>query len=81
MGTSSDLGQPFCPRQKKWGLDWEESRLSRYDIRAEVALPPSITVIVTVKHFGYWICNVSLNRINSKQKYVHLEYFEGDRSA
>ena len=35
VGASSDLGQPFCPRQKCWGLGWEESRLSRYDIRAE----------------------------------------------
>ena len=49
MGASSDLGQPFRPREKKWGLGWEESRLSRYDIRAERALPPSINVIVRVK--------------------------------
>ena len=48
MGASSDLGQPFSPRKKRWGLGWEENRLSRYDIRAEGALPPSITVIVRV---------------------------------
>ena len=45
MGISSDLGQPFHPRQKRWGLPWKNSRLSRYDIRIEEALPPSITVI------------------------------------
>ena len=46
---------------------WDgRSRLSRYDIRAEGALPPSITVIARVKKLGYWICNVSLRRINFK---------------
>ena len=53
-------------RQKGWGLGWEENRFSRYDIRAEGALPPSITVIARGKILGYWICNVSLRRINSK---------------
>ena len=43
MGASSDLGQPFRPRQKSWGLGWEESSLSRYDFHAEGALLPSIT--------------------------------------
>ena len=32
-------------KNKRWGLGWEESRLSHNDIRAEGALPPSITVI------------------------------------
>ena len=32
MGTSSDLGQPFRPRQKRWDLGWEESKLCLYDI-------------------------------------------------
>ena len=45
MGASSDLGQPFRPRQKQLGLDWGKNRLSRYDIRTEGALPLSITVI------------------------------------
>ena len=49
MGANSDLGQPFRSRQKRWGLGWEESRLSRYDIHAERALLPSKTVIVRVK--------------------------------
>ena len=40
VGTSSDLGRPFRPWQKRWGLGWEESRFSRYDIHAEGALPP-----------------------------------------
>ena len=88
MGASSDLVQPFCPRQKnKWV--WLGS-----DIRTEGALPLSITVIAKVnkttnkkqinkktKTTGYWICNVSLVRINSKQKYVRFEILEGDRSA
>ena len=35
---------PFVqdPQKCSWGLGWEESRLSRYDIRAEGALPHSI---------------------------------------
>ena len=63
MGASSDLGQPFCPRPKSWGLGWEESRLSRYDICAEGELPPNITDSKNEK-LVYWICNVSLRRIN-----------------
>ena len=39
---------PFIQDKKVWGLGWEESRLSCYDIRAEGALPPSKTVIVRV---------------------------------
>ena len=42
VGPNSDLGQPFRSRQK------EEGRLFHYDIRAERALPPSITVIARV---------------------------------
>ena len=45
VGASSDLGQTFRPRQKHLGFGWEESRLSHYDICAEGALLPSITVI------------------------------------
>ena len=48
VGASSDLGQPFHPGQKSWGLGWEESSLSHNDIHAEGALPPSTTVIVRV---------------------------------
>ena len=66
VGASSDLGQPFRPRQKRWVWIWEENRLSGYDIRADGALPPSITVIAGVENLGYWICNVSLKRVNSK---------------
>ena len=50
MGASSDLGQPFRPRQKKQGLGWEKNRLSRYDTHAEVL--PSITVVMRVKIWG-----------------------------
>ena len=53
--ASSDLGRPFRPRQKRWGLCWEKSKLSRYDRRAKEALPPSITVIRRV----IFICNHS----------------------
>ena len=62
VGASSDQDQPFHQRQKMLG--WEENRLSRYDIRAEGALPPSITVIAIFKNRDYWICNVSLKKIN-----------------
>ena len=34
----------YCPRQKSWGLGWE-------DIRFEEALPPSITVIARGFYF------------------------------
>ena len=37
------LGFFFRPRQKSWDLGWEESRLSRYGIRAEGAPPPNIS--------------------------------------
>ena len=53
MGASSDLGQPFRPKQNGSSLGWEESRLSRYDILAEGALLPSITVITRVKKNGF----------------------------
>ena len=33
-------------------LGWDESRFSHYDIRADGALPPSITVIARVKHLA-----------------------------
>ena len=36
VGASSNLGQLFLPRQKHWGLGWEERRLSRY-IRTVIA--------------------------------------------
>ena len=48
MGASSDLGQPFRPRQKCLDLGWEVSRLSPYAIHAEGALLPRITVIVRI---------------------------------
>ena len=55
VDASSDMGQPFRPRQKGWG------RLSRYDIRAEGALPPSINCnseSKKKKKMDYWIYNV-----------------------
>ena len=58
MGTSSDLGHPFRSRQRSWGLGWEENMLSCYDIRAEGALPPSITVIARVLFTKeFWFSN------------------------
>ena len=66
VGACSNLGQPFRPKQKQLDLDWTKNRLSRYDIRAEGALPPSITLITRSKQICFWICNVSLKRINSK---------------
>ena len=56
MGASSDMGQPFRPRQKSWGLGWEESRLSRYDIRAEGALPPSMIARVG---YNIYVCELA----------------------
>ena len=62
----------------KQGLGWGKTRLSRYDIRAEGALPPSITVIARLHFWGDWICNVSLKRINSKiYIYALLIFNEG----
>ena len=55
-------------KQTKIGFGLGGNRLCRYDIRAEGALPPSITMIARQKMFGYW-------------KYVRLEYFKGDCSA
>ena len=51
MGASPHLGQPFRPNQKGWGLGWEKNKLSRYEIRAGCALPPSITVTTRVAPF------------------------------
>ena len=81
MGASFDLGQPFT-RQKSWGLGWGKNRLSHYNIHTEGALPPSVTVITRLKHLDYWICYVSLTRINSKIEICVLWIFnEGDYSA
>ena len=63
MGASSDLCQPFRPR-KKVGLGWRKNRLSRYDIRAEGALPLSISVIARLKYLGYGIRNELLMKVN-----------------
>ena len=56
VGASSDLGQSFRPRQKRFGVGWGvgvgEKRLSRSDIRADEELPPSITVIAKLKNSG-----------------------------
>ena len=45
---------PLSPRTKKlkWVCVLEESRLYRYNIRAEGTLPPSITVIARVKNIA-----------------------------
>ena len=50
VDASSDLG--FALSSNKLGLGWGENRLSRYDIRAEGALPHSITVIARLKKIG-----------------------------
>ena len=52
VGARSDLGQPFHPRQKSLVCVGGKNRLSRYDIQAEGALPPSITVIARLKNLG-----------------------------
>ena len=79
MGAISDLDQPFRPRQNSLGLGWDENRFSRYDICAEGALPPSITMIARLKYLGYWICNISLRRINFKIEICALRmFYEGD---
>ena len=39
---------PFVQDKNKKGLGREDNMLSRYDIRAEGALPPSITVIARI---------------------------------
>ena len=75
MGANSDLGQPFRPRQKRWSLGSEESRLSRYDIRAEGALPPSITVIARLNSFSaIGFAMFLLRELISKYKYVCFEF-------
>ena len=43
VGGISDMGQPFRPRLKCWGLGWVENRLSYYNIHAEGALSSAIT--------------------------------------
>ena len=43
---------------KSVGLGWDENRVSHYNIRAEGALPPSMTVIERMVNLGYGICNV-----------------------
>ena len=80
VNAVSGLGQPFHPRQKKLG--WGKNRLFRYDIHTEGALPPSITNSEIKKHLDYWICNVSLKRINFKiEIYMRFEFNEGDCNA
>ena len=66
VGASSDLGQSFLPRQKRLDLGWGKNRLSRYDIRAEGALPPSITVIARLKKFAMFLLRELL------PKYKHM---------
>ena len=51
MGALSHLGKPFFPWQKSWNLGWDENRFSYYNICAEGALLPSITVLVRHKWF------------------------------
>ena len=75
MGASSDMGHPFRPRQKQLGLGWGKNRLSRYDIRAEGALPPSITVIARVKNRAIGFAMFLLRELIPKYKYVRFEYF------
>ena len=58
LAASSDLGQPFRPRQKSWSLGWGKNRLYRYATRVEGALPPSITVTARLDYLDYLICNV-----------------------
>ena len=61
VGASSDLAQPFRPRQKLFVLGGEKSRLSRYDIRAEGALPPGITVITKRTGIRFLGCRYGLS--------------------
>ena len=70
MGASSDLGQP---KTKKLG--WGKNRLSRY-IRAEGALPLSITVIARLIIWGaIGFAMFVLQELIPKYKYVCFEFF------
>ena len=58
--------------KKKLGYGWGKNRLSCYNICAE-ALLSRIIVIARLKCLGYWICNVSLKRMNSE---ISIFFFE-----
>ena len=63
---------PFVQDKKKLGFGLGGERLSRYDIRADGALPPSITVIARVK---MWATVCILSIINSKIEICPFEFF------
>ena len=59
MGARFDLGQPFRQGQKSWVRIKEGGALSRYNIRAEGALPSNLTVILIARfkknlHYRKW---------------------------
>ena len=78
MSASSDPGQSFRPKQKETlGLGWEKSRLSRYlyDIRAEGALPPSITNSEIKQCWAIGFAMFLLRDLIPKYKYMRSEFF------
>ena len=79
MGASSDLGQPFHPRYKimvVFGLG-KEQVISLRSTTTQYNCDNKSTKIWAI----YWICNVSLERINSKYKYMSIGIFKVDYSA
>ena len=52
-------------KKKTWGSGWEEIRLYPYDIRAEGALPPSITVIARVVRVGCGVVQYSRTAVGT----------------
>ena len=75
MGASSDLGQPLRPRQKRGFGDCGKNRLSRYDIHADGALSPSITVIARLNIFrATGFAMFLLRELIPKYKYVSFEF-------
>ena len=76
VGASSDLGQSFRPRQKSWFGEVTE-QVSRYDIHAEGAFPPSVSnhdneskkpELLNLQCFS--------EIINSKQKCMRLQFLK-----
>ena len=79
MGTSSDLGHLFRPRKKSpYGFGWGKSRLPRYDIHTEGALPPSSQLHVNelvfrnsckLLHEG---CSLNISSIKEKLNLINF---------
>ena len=55
-------------------MGWGESRLSRYDIRAEGALPPGITVIARLNIWAIGFVMFILRELIRKYKYERFEF-------